>query len=88
MKPPYHNEGPKEEEKWNQMGVWQFWKLEGQIITKTSRGKGKGDILGAAKRTPKKREREKFGFTNRIFFQIPQPCLVGQTNLFSFIQND
>ena len=67
MKPPYHNKGPKKKEKWNQMGEWQSWNLEGQIIAKTSCGKGKGDILGAGKRTTKKRKCERFGFTNRIF---------------------
>ncbi len=85
MKPPYRNEGPKKKEKWNQMGKRQFLDLEGQIVAKTSCDQGKSNILGMGKRTPNKRECEKFGFANRIFFQISQPCPVGQTNLFSLI---
>jgi len=69
------------------MGERQFWKSEGQIITKTPGREGKGDVFGAGKRAAKKGEREKFGFANRIFPQISQPCLVSQMDLFSLIQN-
>jgi hypothetical protein len=88
MEPRCRNEGSEQKEKWNQMGEWQFWKSEGQIITKTSCREGKGDVLGAGKRASEKGEREKFGFANRIFPQISQPCLVSQMDLLRLIQNN
>jgi hypothetical protein len=44
MKLPDDNETHRKKEEWNQLGVWQFWKLKGWVIAKTSRGKGRGDI--------------------------------------------
>lgn len=67
---PHPNEGPEKKEKWNQMGEWQFWKLEGQIIAKTSCGKSKGNVLGTRKRTSEKRERKKLSFTEGIFLLV------------------
>ncbi len=70
------------------MGKLQFWKLERDIITKSSCRKGKSNVLCVGKRTPEKREDKKFDPAKDIFFLIAQSCLVGQTDLFGLIQDD
>jgi hypothetical protein len=45
LKPPYGHEKSQKNKEGNKMGEWQFGKLKGEVITKTSCGKGKGDIF-------------------------------------------
>ena len=69
MKPPNHNEGPKE--KWNQMGRMAILGVGGANHHENLlRGKSKGNVLGARKRTSEKREHKKLSFTEGVFLLV------------------
>ena len=70
------------------MGVWELWNSKGQIIAKTSCGKGKGNVLGVRKRTSEKRESKKLSSTEGVFLPVSPSSLVGEADLFGLIQND
>jgi len=61
---------PEKRENGDEVGKWQFWKLNGYVITKPSCRKGEGDIFCAGKGAPEKRERKKFGPTKGILVPV------------------
>lgn len=68
--PPDDYKKSKEKEERNQMGEWQFRKLNGYVVTKTSCGKSESDIFCPGKGASEKGECKKFGPTKWIFVLV------------------
>jgi len=45
VEPPYECEKTRDAEQGDQMGEWQFLRVEGEVIAIASCGEGKGDVF-------------------------------------------